>query len=142
MTGLDTNILVALVVKEHEFHERATATLNWEISQGETFAVTPAVLAEFIHAVTDARRVERPLDMAQALADAHYWWTGLQTRPTFPTQESTVLCLDWMQRHRLGRKRILDTMLAATLYTAGVRRIFTANPDDFRVFGVFDLLVP
>ena len=52
------------------------------------------------------------------------------------------LFFDWMLRYQLGRKRILDTMLAATLHTAGVRRFFTSNPDDFRVFGVFELLVP
>ncbi len=42
----------------------------------------------------------------------------------------------------LGRKRILDTQLAATLHRHGVRRLLTSNPDDFRVFGVFELIVP
>jgi len=49
------------------------------------------------------------------------------------------LFLDWMQRHQLGRKRILDTQLAAILWTAGVRRLLTANPADFHLFG-FQLL--
>ena len=40
-----------------------------------------------------------------------------------------------MQRHKLGRKRILDRQLAAALWTAGVRRILTANPADFHIFG-------
>jgi hypothetical protein len=49
---------------------------------------------------------------------------------------------EWMRTYQLGRKRILDTMLAANLHVAGVRRLFTSNPDDFRVFGTFELLVP
>lgn len=142
MIGLDTNILVALVLAEHELHGRAHAVLKREIQNGEQFALTPDVISEFLHAVTDPRRFERPLSMAQALADARYWWNSAQTCQTFPSPDATVLCLDWMQRHQLGRKRVLDTMLAATLYTAGVQRIFTSNPADFRVFGVFDLLVP
>jgi hypothetical protein len=33
-------------------------------------------------------------------------------------------------------------LLAATLHRHGVRRLLTSNPDDFRVFGVFELIVP
>ncbi len=41
---------------------------------------------------------------------------------------------------RLGRKRILDTQYAALLHTQNVRRWLTNNADDFRVFGVFELV--
>ena len=142
MIGIDTNILMALALVDHEFHARTDEVLRLEIARGEDFAVTPAVLAEFIHAVTDPRRVERPLTMAQALDDARYWWNAEQVRQVFPTPGSVALSLEWMNRHHLGRKRVLDTQLAATLHTASARRIFTSNPDDFRVFGVFELLVP
>jgi hypothetical protein len=50
--------------------------------------------------------------------------------------------LEWMRAYRLGRKRTLDSQLAATLTTAGIRRLLTLNPDDFRIFGAFELLVP
>jgi len=59
----------------------------------------------------------------------------------FPNHDSTALFLDWMQRHKLGRKRILDTQLAALFWSAGVRQILTANPADFQIFG-FQLLTP
>jgi hypothetical protein len=52
------------------------------------------------------------------------------------------LCLRWLRERHLGRKRILDTQLAATLHRHGVRRLLASNPDDFRVFGVFELVVP
>ena len=142
MIGVDTNILMALALAEHQFHARASETLRSEIGAGEMFAITPAVLAEFIHAVTDPRRAERPLTMTQALDDARYWWNATQVQQVLPAPDSVALSLEWMTRHRLGRKRVLDTMLAATLHTAGVRRLFTSNPDDFRVFGAFELLVP
>ena len=41
----------------------------------------------------------------------------------------------------LGRKRIVGTQLAAILWTAGVRKILTANPADFQIFG-FQVLTP
>jgi hypothetical protein len=46
-----------------------------------------------------------------------------------------------MVEFQLGRKRILDTQYAALLHAHGVRRLLTNNPDDFRVFGVFEIVM-
>ncbi len=40
----------------------------------------------------------------------------------------------------LGRKRLLDTTLAATYYANGITTIATSNTRDYRGFGVFDLV--
>ena len=48
----------------------------------------------------------------------------------------------WMRQFNLGRKRILDTHLAAILYTSGVRRLLTSNPSDFKVFTVLETVTP
>jgi len=45
-----------------------------------------------------------------------------------------------LQRHQLGRKRILDTMCAASLKSAGVRKLITNNRKDFQNLGEFDLV--
>jgi hypothetical protein len=34
------------------------------------------------------------------------------------------------------------THLAAVLHTAGARRLLTANPGDFAVFGVLEIITP
>ena len=59
-----------------------------------------------------------------------------------PGKSSVDQTLRWMRQFNLGRKRILDTHLAAVLHTHGVRRLFTANPSDFVVFGVLELTNP
>lgn len=143
MTGIDTNCLIAMSAVEHPFHERCQELLRREIlNPGAEIALTPAVLAEFIHVMTDARRLKRPFTMEQACDHAQDWWTAAQVIQVHPTAESVALFFSWMRHFHLGRKRVLDTLLAATLHTAGARRLMTANPDDFRVFGVFELLVP
>lgn len=43
-----------------------------------------------------------------------------------------------MEEFRLGRKRILDTYLAATYHEKGIRRIATGNAADFALFKAFD----
>ena len=43
---------------------------------------------------------------------------------------------------QLGRKRLLDTLLAATYRQGGVRSLLTTNPEDFGVFDCFALITP
>jgi hypothetical protein len=59
-----------------------------------------------------------------------------------PTPASVQQALRWMRQFNLGRKRILDTQLAAIFHTSNVTRILTSNPADFAVFGVFDIITP
>jgi predicted nucleic acid-binding protein len=141
MIGLDTSFLVALSICDHANHNTAQALLSREARQ-TVVVITPAVLTKFVHAVTDPKRFRNPLTMTQAVVDANAWWTARNAKQLFPTDEAMRLCLKWLGEFQLGRKRVLDTMLAATLHTGGVRRLFTLNADDFKVLGVFDLLVP
>ena len=48
--------------------------------------------------------------------------------------------LAWLTRHQLGRKRLLDTLLAATFQNAGVKHLITNNERDFKVLGCFKIL--
>jgi predicted nucleic acid-binding protein len=140
MIGADTTFLVQLELIESPSHKAAHELLRREILQSQVpLALAPQVLAEFIHVVTDPRRFQKPLIPQEAVAKARFWWNAAEVRHVFPNSESTALFLDWMQRHQLGRKRILDTQLAAILWTAGVRQVLTANPADFQIFG-FQLL--
>jgi hypothetical protein len=79
--------------------------------------------------------------LGDAAAKACFWWNSVEVRHVFPTDDSTRLALEWLQRHNLGRKRILDTQFAATLWTAGISQIVTSNPADFVLFGL-EPLVP
>jgi predicted nucleic acid-binding protein len=51
-----------------------------------------------------------------------------------PTDVAIALFHTWMRRHRLGRKRVLDTLLAATYRAADVTSLLTLNATDFAVF--------
>jgi len=42
----------------------------------------------------------------------------------------------------LGRKRLLDTLLAATYHHAGIQSVLTTNPADFATLGVFRCVTP
>ncbi|MCX6904891.1 MAG: hypothetical protein NTW03_15705 [Verrucomicrobia bacterium] len=142
MIGADTTFLVQLELIEVPAHHAAHQLLQRNILQPQvSLALAPQVLAEFVHIVTDPRRFQKPLTMDEAVAKARFWWNSVEVRHVFPTDDSTRLAFDWLQRHQLGRKRILDTQLAATLWSAGIQRVVTSNPADFTRLG-FETLVP
>jgi predicted nucleic acid-binding protein len=138
--GIDTDFLVAAEVRDHPFHRQADQLLNDLLMQGHEFAVAPQTLAEFIHIVTDARRMPLPLTMGDAIARATHWWEAAEVVRVFPDGSVATEFLSWLKQHDLGRKRLLDTLLAATFRGAGVRRIITNNERDYRVFGIFDIV--
>src|SRR5262245_41576441 len=136
--GLDTGFLVAAEVVEHAQHVPARFAMARLVSGGDTIAIAPQVLAEAIHIVTDLRRFSRPLSMVAALRMAEQWWTAREVVHVFPDDAATRQFLAWLQQHSLGRKRLLDTLLAATYQQAGIQSILTTDDTDFAVFDVFN----
>jgi len=109
---------------------------------GDVFVMAPQILAEFVHVVTDARRFETPLTVAEALDKAKAWWNGTETEHVSPDVDSVTQFWEWMRTHALGRKRLLDTMLAATYFSHGVHTILSSNARDYNTFGCFNVIVP
>ncbi len=140
--GLDTGFLVAAEVKEHTDHTAARDILSRLVATGDLIAVAPQVLAEFIHIVTDPRRFTQPLDMTAAQQLAEQWWTAREVVRVFPDDAATRQFLAWLQHFSLGRKRLLDTLLAATYRQAGIQSILTTNHTDFAIFDVFNCITP
>ena len=140
--GMDTGFLVSAEVVEQPDHVAARATLSRLLGGGDRVALAPQVLAEFIHVVTDSRRFSQPLEMSGARRIALEWWTARQVDHVFPNAEATRQFLDWLDDLQLGRKRLLDTLLAATYRHAGIRSLLTTNPNDFGVFACFGLITP
>lgn len=138
--GIDTDFLVAVEVREHPFHLTADALLTDLLAKGHDLAVAPQTLAEFIHIVTDGKRMPRPLGMAEAIHRATHWWQAAEVVRVFPNSEAATDFLSWLQLYGLGRKRLLDTLLAATFHRAGIRHIITNNERDYRAFGVFEIV--
>ena len=142
MTGLDCNILVQLALRDHPANAATIAAVQAEVKRGNRLVFPSLVIDEFLHVITDARRFNPPLTMTEALD----WVESFLANPAVsllePTPESLRQTLEWMRKFNLGRKRILDTHLAAVFYAAGVRRLFTANAADFAVFNVFEIITP
>jgi predicted nucleic acid-binding protein len=136
--GLDTSFLIAVEVTCHAQHHQARSLAQSLRQKGDSFGLAPQVLAEFVHVVTDARRFQHPLDITLAVDRANAWWKAEEVERVMPQEEAISWFFSTMKQHNLGRKRVLDTLLAGTLAAAGIVSILTLNAGDFAVFGVFD----
>jgi predicted nucleic acid-binding protein len=138
--AIDTDFLVAAEIRDHLFHKPADAVLSRLLEEGHKLAVAPQMLAEFVHVVTDLKRLKDPLSMEEALARAEYWWQAREVVRIYPEGDAVSTWIEWLREHRLGRKRLLDTMLAASACSQGISTIVTNNEKDFKVFGSFEIL--
>jgi predicted nucleic acid-binding protein len=124
-------------------HRAAHRLLDTEVREhGSGLAITPQVLHEFQHVSTDPRRFENPLSMQAGLRWSRDLWNAAEVVRILPAPGVLDRTLELLESLRLGRKRILDTALAATLELAGVRRLATLNPGDFRSFAFLELVAP
>jgi predicted nucleic acid-binding protein len=140
MIGIDTSVLVAWELPEHPEHTRLRSLLANETAAGTPFVIASQVLAEFIHIVTDGRRFSSPLDVSTALTRAEWWQQSTDVIIPPVSTRAYELFFTWMRDHSLGRKRVLDTLLAATYAAHGVNRVLTLNTSDFILFGAFTVV--
>ena len=140
MIGIDTDILIAYEVRVHPRHAAARRVISQGIASGEKFSFAPQVVAEFLHVAMDPKRFTICLSMPAALERMQAWRMAEEAELIFPDKEALALFSKWMSEFQLGRKRVLDTLLAATYRAAGLTRLATLNSTGFAVFKAFDFL--
>jgi predicted nucleic acid-binding protein len=141
--GLDTDVLVSWAMAGAPQHAAARRLLEREVRRGGVrLGLTPQVLYEFLHIATDARRFPEPLPMDRARELAAALWDAVEVERIVPSASVVHRTLELIGRLGLGRKRILDTALAATLEAAGVRRLATFNGADFAIFPFLEVVAP
>jgi len=139
--GIDTDVLVNWAMAGAPHHRAARRLIETEVRERKSrLGITPQVLFEFVHVSTDPRRFENPLPMDRAIDLTRTIWDAEETVRLVPGPTVVHRALDLIAGLRLGRKRILDTVLAATLEGAGVRRLATLNERDFDGFAFLEIV--
>jgi len=140
--GLDTSFLVQIEVTEQAGHKAAHQLKDRLMGESATFALAPQTLCEFIHIVTDPKRFERPLATDEAVRRSEIWWNLKEVKNVSSTGWAVQRFHAWMTEHRLGRKRLLDTMLAATFEEHQISHVITSDPGGFSLFKIFHIIDP
>ncbi len=141
--ALDTDVLVNWTMAGTPHHAAARRLVETEIGRsGGMLGLLPQVLHEFLHVTTDPKRFARPLTMPDAIRRARALWDAREVVHILPDATVFHRTLELLSSLSLGRKRILDTVLAATLEAAGVKRLATFNGKDFEVFPFLEVVEP
>ncbi len=80
--------------------------------------------------------------MNQAIQRTRELWSAPECVRLFPGAEAVGRTLALIEKYNLGRKRILDTALAATLESVKVSRLITLNGKDFEIFPFIEVINP
>lgn len=137
---IDTNFLIDLDIMNSPRHETVyTMFCDWCNTSKDLYIFVDSFL-EYLHVVTDAKRFSLPLTMEQALQRINYWKSKSRIKIIYPDESDLNLCLLWLKKFNLGRKRLTDTLMAAACYNHGVTEIWTANSKDFEIFDCFKLI--
>ncbi len=141
--AIDTNILIYAHLPSLPEHAEVRRCLEGLLGDHETkIIITANVLHEFIHVVTDARRFTPPVSMSEASAVAGLY-LGRPNIECLPLDEKAVfMALELIESHRLGRRRLADTLYAAALIQNKVKHLLTCNPADFRIFDELEIIDP
>lgn len=141
--AIDTDVLVHWTMAGAPHHPAVRKYLEHEVRQrGWRLGIAQQSLNELIHVVTDSRRFENPLPMKEALRISRELWHGEDVERLLPTVDVHDRVCELMESFKLGRKRILDTALAATIEAAGVSRLATLNARDFALFTFLEVVDP
>jgi predicted nucleic acid-binding protein len=82
------------------------------------------------------------MQMHEAVQSARELWDASETIRVLPGPRMLHRVLELLDSLRLGRRRILDTVLAVTLSQAGVGRLATFNTKDYEVFDFLEIVDP
>ncbi len=141
--AIDTNALVYAHISAFAEHEPYRAFVEAHVEDGDNrIVLSPLVCHEWLHVVTDPRRLEPPLSMATALEVVRDYLSRSNVVVAPIDDVSLQGALALLEQHALGCKRIADALLAATLRAAGVSHLLTRNVRDFRMFRFLTLHDP
>ncbi len=140
--ALDTDVLVNWAMVGAPHHDACRLFFDENFADAHQLGLLPQIAFEFLHVVTDPRRFERPLSIGDASNLVRELWDASEVVRIDTGPLLLHRTLDLLDSFRLGRKRILDTALAATLEEAGVSRLATLNGGDFAVFPFLEVIEP
>lgn len=130
---IDSNIIIYSLNNTSSVQAQASKFLQQLLDS--SFYLTPQVILETYNVITDAKKAIEPLTSKQANTAL----TSVLTHPAcnliIPTEKTLTICIDLATQYNiLGKQKIYDCYLAATLLENHIETLYTANTEDFAIF--------
>jgi uncharacterized protein len=131
----DANLLIYAVDDLSPHHEAAKGWLDAELSGGETFAFTWAVLLAFLRLTTNPRVFEHPLTLAEAFDIVDGWLARPTATVIGPAERHARLLRELLQSSGTAGNLTGDAHLAAVAIEHGAT-VCSADRDFARWSGL------
>jgi uncharacterized protein len=142
MNSLDTNILVYAANADCAEHAAAKALVDEMLERPEEWLLADQVLFEFYKALRNPRIFEKPLDAKAAARQVTFLCEESGVMRCCYTLEHWDAVIESLRDPRTPFQRTHDIILAETLKSHGVTRLYTRNVRDFEQAGFDDLINP
>lgn len=135
----DTNVLVYAHNEQSLFHKQALALVS-EVVKGNLHTVLAHQnLLELYSIITDKRRVSKPLSGKQAFDLIRNYFNS-PFKIIFPTYQTIDILSSVCQDIKIKNGQIFDAYLMATMLSNKIKKLVTANIDDFKYFRGIEVL--
>ena len=129
---VDTNVLVYAAISSAPRHTEARRELERLHAEGPSLWVSRQVLREYAAVLTRPQSFTAPLPSGTVAADVRRLSTEFSIAEDSPQVTEQLVRL--LEQLEVGGKQVHDANIVATMLASGVRRLLTANPDDFDRF--------
>ena len=137
----DTNVLVYNQDQDSKFYAQAAMYHDKALSGKITAMVSSQNLLELVAVITNQERITRPLTQKQVSLEVEKYLSSSSFTVIYPNDQTMTFFTKLLKRYRLKISRqTFDLFLVATMLSNNIRKILTANIQDFRSFKEIEIL--
>jgi predicted nucleic acid-binding protein len=141
-TLLDTNVLV-YAHDSTSTYQRSAAELVRKALSGQFEAVLSIQnIGELYSVLTSRKRVKKPLVPREARNICKLYLDAAEISKLNPDEKALVRALELASEENIVGGDFFDCLLAATMESAGIKKIYTENISDFEKFGFLEVVSP
>ena len=139
---IDSNILVFSHNIASPFQERAKELLFLVLNGEIKGVLSPQNLLEFYSVITNPKRVEKPLLIADVSFLVDEYLTSGDISFIYPKEGTSSRAFSLARKYQIRKADIFDTYLIATMLDNDVKIIYTDNDKHFRIFEEIKVINP
>jgi len=138
---VDTNILLRSIQPKSAHHSAANLAIESTLKAGHVICVSSQIIYEFF-AVATRPEAENGLGLSHCEADSQLEAFLSHMIVFYDSAEVTHLLRKLVVDYQITGKKIHDARIAATMISAGVRKIYSFNSTDFKRFADIEAISP
>jgi predicted nucleic acid-binding protein len=138
---LDTNILIYAYNQDSELYEQAFSILNTALNKDTRAFIADKSLYEFFAIITDPKRVEKPVEVAEAI-DVINFLRESNIKIIVTTHKTLEILTNLLKKYNLKKQKIFDAVLAALAIENKIEAILTRNDKDFNMINEITAINP